>query len=404
MTPLSQGHRLGSLVFSVSGNDLASMDLSTGNIGHIGRSFLGGRMESIMPFYRHLSHLAFPAHFLLFNKALPLNSCQVSFLSVSIPQSILPFPSFWFNKVIAAAASIGAAAAAECLPASPPTRIRFAVNFQYGFTGNNIAFHFNPRFENGGFVVCNTKQYGSWGPEERKMQMPFQKGKPFEIRFQVQNEGFNVLVNGNYFVQYLHRIPFHEVDTITIEGIVQVSYINFQPPDYAWPPAPSTVITQTVYPGINSAPPVPSAPAFPNTLCTSQLYPLPFSTFIPGGLYPFRNIIVSGSILLPANMFTINLRCGNDIAFHLNPRFTEKAVVRNTKINYTWGSEERSLPGFMPFTPGQPFMILIRCEMHCLKVSVNGQHQFDYNHRMKNLASINQLEVSGDIQLTHVQV
>ncbi|XP_051849165.1 galectin-9-like isoform X3 [Antechinus flavipes] len=276
-----------------------------------------------------------------------------------------------------------------CLLASLPTRIRFAVNFQCGSTGN-IVFHFNPQFEDGGHVVCNTKTFGSWGPEEKKMQMPFQKGKCFEIRFQVRNEGFNVLVNGNYFVQYPHRIPFHEVDTITIEGIVQVSSINFQPPDYAWPPAPSTVITQI--PGINFLPPVPRVPAFPNTLYTSQLYPLPFSTFIPGGLYPSRNIIVSGSILLTANMFTINLICGNDIAFHLNPRFTEKAVVRNTKINYTWGSEERSLPGFMPFTQGQPFTILIRCEMHCFKVSVNGQHQFDYNHRMKNLASINQLE------------
>ncbi|KAM9005287.1 galectin-9 isoform X3 [Sarcophilus harrisii] len=267
---------------------------------------------------------------------------------------------------------------------------RFSVNFQCGFTGNNIAFHFNPRFENGGFVVCNTKQFGSWGPEERKMQMPFQKGTPFEIRFQVQNEAFNVLVNGNHFVQYLHRIPFQQVDTISIEGIVQVSYINFQ--------------TQTVYPAINSVPPVPSAPALPNTMYTSPLYPLPFSTLIPGGLYPSRNIIVSGSILLTADMFTINLRCGNDIAFHLNPRFKEKAVVRNTKINYSWGSEERSLPGFMPFIQGQGFTILIRCEMHCLKVSINGQHQFDYNHRMKNLGSINQLEVSGDIQLTHVQV
>ncbi|XP_074119775.1 galectin-9-like isoform X2 [Sminthopsis crassicaudata] len=281
---------------------------------------------------------------------------------------------------------------------------RFAVNFQCGFTGNNIAFHFNPRFENGGYVVCNTKTFGSWGPEERKMQMPFQKGTPFEIRFQVQNEAFIVSVNGNYFVPYLHRMPFHKVDNISIEGIVQVSYITFQPPNYAWPPAPSTVITQTIYPGINSVPPLPSAPPFPNSMYTSQLYPLPFSAMIAGGLYPSRNIIVSGSILLTANMFTINLRCGNDIAFHLNPRFTEKAVVRNTKINHSWGSEERSLPSFMPFIQGQPFTVHIRCEMHCLKVSVNGQHQFDYNHRMKNLSCINQLEVSGDIQLTHVQV
>uniref|UniRef100_A0A4X2KPY8 Galectin n=1 Tax=Vombatus ursinus TaxID=29139 RepID=A0A4X2KPY8_VOMUR len=267
---------------------------------------------------------------------------------------------------------------------------RFSVNFQHGFDGNNIAFHFNPRFESGGVVVCNTKQNGSWGQEERRMKMPFQKGAPFEIRFQVQSTDFKVIVNGNYFIQYQHRIPFHQVDTIAIEGIVQVSYINFQ--------------TQMLFPGIHSAPQMHGAPVFPSLPVTNQLYPLPFSTSIFGGLYPSRNIIVSGIILSAADKFTINLRCGNDIAFHLNPRFKENAVVRNTQINYSWGPEERGLPRSMPFTRGQPFLVQIKCEIHCLKVSVNGLHQFDYNHRIKNLCSINQLEVSGDIQLTQVQV
>ncbi|XP_027717418.1 galectin-9-like isoform X2 [Vombatus ursinus] len=280
---------------------------------------------------------------------------------------------------------------------------RFSVNFQHGFDGNNIAFHFNPRFESGGVVVCNTKQNGSWGQEERRMKMPFQKGAPFEIRFQVQSTDFKVIVNGNYFIQYQHRIPFHQVDTIAIEGIVQVSYINFQPPQPVWPTTASP-ITQMLFPGIHSAPQMHGAPVFPSLPVTNQLYPLPFSTSIFGGLYPSRNIIVSGIILSAADKFTINLRCGNDIAFHLNPRFKENAVVRNTQINYSWGPEERGLPRSMPFTRGQPFLVQIKCEIHCLKVSVNGLHQFDYNHRIKNLCSINQLEVSGDIQLTQVQV
>lgn len=66
------------------------------------------------------------------------------------------------------------------------------MNFQSGFSGNDIVFHFNPRFENGGYVVCNTKQKGHWGPEERKMQMPFQKGVPFELCFLVQRSDFQV--------------------------------------------------------------------------------------------------------------------------------------------------------------------------------------------------------------------
>lgn len=106
---------------------------------------------------------------------------------------------------------------------------------------------------------------------------------------------------------------------------------------------------------------------------------------------------------LPTPRFHINLHSGNDIAFHLNPRFDENTVVRNTQINSFWGSEERSLPGKMPFIRGQSFLVWIMCESHCLKVAVDGQHLFEYNHRLKNLPAINNLEVAGDIQLTHVQ-
>uniref|UniRef100_A0A9L0IWV7 Galectin n=1 Tax=Equus asinus TaxID=9793 RepID=A0A9L0IWV7_EQUAS len=105
---------------------------------------------------------------------------------------------------------------------------RFAVNFQIGSSDNDIAFHFNPRFENGGYLVCNTKQNGCWGPEERKMHLPFQRGSPFELIFLVQSSHFQVMLNGSPFVQYPHRVPFHRVDTLSINGIVQLFSISFQ--------------------------------------------------------------------------------------------------------------------------------------------------------------------------------
>ena len=105
---------------------------------------------------------------------------------------------------------------------------RFVVNFQNSFNGNDIAFHFNPRFEEGGYVVCNTKQNGQWGPEERKMQMPFQKGMPFELCFLVQRSEFKVMVNKKFFVQYQHRVPYHLVDTIAVSGCLKLSFITFQ--------------------------------------------------------------------------------------------------------------------------------------------------------------------------------
>ncbi|XP_026986176.1 galectin-9 isoform X8 [Sagmatias obliquidens] len=243
---------------------------------------------------------------------------------------------------------------------------RFAVNFQTGHNDNDIALHFNPRFEEGGYVVCNTKQKGSWGAEERKMQMPFQRGCPFELCFLVQSS-------------------------------------EFKPPRI-WT-AGSAPITQTVIHTVQSTPGqmFPQNPMIPPMAYPNPTYPIPFFTSIPGGLYPSKSIMVSGTVLPSAQRFYINLCSGRDIAFHLNPRFDENAVVRNTQINSCWGSEERSLPRQMPFFRGQSFSVWIMCEGACLKLAVDGQHLCEYYHRLKNLPAINSLEVGGDIQLTHVQ-
>lgn len=254
------------------------------------------------------------------------------------------------------------------------SKTRFAVNFQTGQSDQDIAFHFNPRFEDGGYVVCNTKQRGSWGTEERKMQMPFQKGDPFKLRFLVQSGGFQVTVNGNFFTQYIHRVDLHKVDAISVTGAAKLTNIIFQP--------------QTVIHTIQSAP--------------GQMFS-PYFTAIPGGLYPGKSITVSGTVLPSAQRFHINLRCGSDIAFHLNPRFDTNSVVRNTEINGSWGPEETYLPGSMPFNRGQGFRVWIMCEDTGYKVAVDGQHLFDYRHRLKDLTAINVLEVGGDIQLTSLE-
>lgn len=279
---------------------------------------------------------------------------------------------------------------------------RFHVNLQSGSSGKNVAFHFNPRFEEG-VVVCNTKQNGSWGTEERKCQVPFRKGTPFELSILVQNTGFQVEVNGNFFCQYSHRVPFHLADTISVDGGVQLFYIKFL--SAAVLSATTSPITQTVIHTTHTIP----GQMYPNTsfspaMYPNAVYPMPFFTSIPGGLFPSKSIIISGTVLPYANGFHINLRSGNDIAFHLNPRFNENAVVRNTQTQNSWGPEERSLPRSMPFTRGQGFQIWIMCESHCLKVAVDGQHLLEYMHRLKHLPAINQLEVAGDIQLNHVQV
>ncbi|XP_070338829.1 galectin-9B-like isoform X2 [Equus asinus] len=235
---------------------------------------------------------------------------------------------------------------------------RFAVNFQTGRSDDDIAFHFNPQFEEGGYLVCNTKEKGRWGQEE-KTHLPFQRRSPFELSFLVLSSCFQVMLNGSPFVRYPHRVPFHRVDTLSVTGTVQLSSISFQL--------------------------------------------MPFFTSIPGGLYPSKSIVVSGTVLHSAQSFHINLRSGSDVAFHLKPLFKEKTVVLNTQIDGSWGHVEKTLSGKMPFIRGRSFSVWITCEARCLRVDVDGKHLCDYNHRLRNLHAINVLEVAGDIKLTRLQ-
>ncbi|EPQ20539.1 Galectin-9 [Myotis brandtii] len=105
---------------------------------------------------------------------------------------------------------------------------RFEVNFQTGLSDKDIAFHFSPRFEEGGYVVCNTKQKGRWEQEQKMNINPFQMGVPFVISFLVENSGFQVKVNGNFFMNYIHRVPHHRVDTISFTGGVEVTQISIE--------------------------------------------------------------------------------------------------------------------------------------------------------------------------------
>ncbi|KAG8143527.1 hypothetical protein E2320_000745, partial [Naja naja] len=183
-----------------------------------------------------------------------------------------------------------------------------------------IAFHFNPRFDEGNVIVCNTQEKGCWGPEERTSPMLFQRG-----------------VSLNQFIDYQHRLPMNLVQTLQIKGDVSLSCINFT------------------------------------------------------GGFNFGGMTVCN----PATPFHVNLKnilLGN-IALHVNPRFKERALVRNSFINGAWGSEERNI-AFLPFCPGQAFQLEITYLENCYQMLVNGQLKFEYIHRIPP-SQVDQLEIAG---------
>ncbi|XP_034648601.1 galectin-9-like [Trachemys scripta elegans] len=105
----------------------------------------------------------------------------------------------------------------------------FGVNLRCG--NGDIAFHFNPRFNEGRpMVVCNTEQNGNWGAEERTYHVPFQPGIYFEVIINVKGHCYQVSVNGQHFLEYRHRLPLHTVQILEIKGDVTVNCINFTSP------------------------------------------------------------------------------------------------------------------------------------------------------------------------------
>ena len=79
-------------------------------------------------------------------------------------------------------------------------------------------------------------------------------------------------------------------------------------------------------------------------------------------------IFVRGFIPIGANRFELNLLQGysdtDDIAFHFNPRFESRTIVKNHRRNGQWGSEENQpFPPYMPLVPGSPIDLQITCAM-----------------------------------------
>lgn len=94
-----------------------------------------------------------------------------------------------------------------------------------------------------------------------------------------------------------------------------------------------------------------------------------------------------------------------DTIFHFDVRrnFGDNtpAVVRNSQIDGSWGSEERISPGF-PFKAGVNFDLMIRVESSRFLVAVNGQHFIDYPHRTE-YQNANIFSIEGDVSVSSIR-
>lgn len=251
----------------------------------------------------------------------------------------------------------------------PEVSVRFSVNLQRG-TGeaDSIFLHINPRFESSGAsVVINSREGKSWGREERAGQSPFAQGRPFLLVINAFPPGYELAVNGLPFATFDYRegLALADITHLCICGDVLLRSIHV---------------------------PVPEMPK-----CVRC--PIPGQAKV-GDVFTIR-----GQISPWAEKFVLNLTSGpgpdDDLALHLNPRFAESAVVRNSRKGGSWGDEERD--GGFPLCVGNAVELSVEALEDAYRISVDGNHLADFAHRLP-LKKVAYVMAEGDLAVDDVRI
>ncbi|KAJ1370314.1 32 kDa beta-galactoside-binding lectin [Parelaphostrongylus tenuis] len=242
--------------------------------------------------------------------------------------------------------------------------VRFTINLHNAsadFSGNDVPLHVSVRFDEGK-IVCNSFAKGEWGKEERKSN-PYKKGDDIDIRIRAHDSKYQIFVDQKELKEYEHRLPLSSVTHFSIDGDVLITHIHWG----------------------------------------GKYYPVPYESGLTGeGLAIGKSLFIYGMPEKKGKRFHINiLKKNGDIALHFNPRFDEKAVVRNSLISNEWGNEERE--GKIPFEKAVGFDLEIKNEDFAFQIMVNGERFASYAHRLEP-HELHGLQIGGDVEITGIQM
>ncbi|XP_073671371.1 galectin-1-like, partial [Paramisgurnus dabryanus] len=102
---------------------------------------------------------------------------------------------------------------------------RFTIDF--GVDSDNIAFHFNPRFNYGAdvkVIVCNSKK-GGWSEEQRFTFFPFEQGKEFKVSFSFNHENFYAKLTDGNMVTFPNRFGTETFNHLEVAGATVTSMV-----------------------------------------------------------------------------------------------------------------------------------------------------------------------------------
>ncbi|XP_057566850.1 galectin-10-like [Hippopotamus amphibius kiboko] len=212
--------------------------------------------------------------------------------------------------------------------------------------GSDIAFHF--RVYANSVVVMNSLHKGGWREEEKSSSDPFVPGQPFELRFLVLENEYQVFVNHKSIYVFAHRLPPQSVRML-------------EPNPYR----------QSV------------------SLSAGCVVKINADLMVRcGGLTEF---VVD---------FCVSPVEGGDIAFHFRV-YMNNVVVMNSFQEGGWREEKKASSD--PFVPQQPFELRFLVQENEYQVFVNNKSTYTFAHRLPP-HSVKMLEVRGDIVLTSVDV
>ncbi|CAJ0580618.1 unnamed protein product, partial [Mesorhabditis spiculigera] len=220
--------------------------------------------------------------------------------------------------------------------------------------------HLKFKFDDGK-IVLNSYQGGTWGKEEKE-SLHLKAGDDYDLRVRALADHFEVRLNGVKVHDYKHRVPFTMSEYFQVKGDCTLTHVN-------WGGRVYTLPWETGF--ANQA----SMPAGQKI----NLYAVP-----KGDRWNLDFIARNG-----------------DILFHWNPRFNEKAIVRNSQKAGTWGNEEREGP--FPFKKEHGNEITIINEPYSIQVIVDGHQIGTFQHRTADPAQdYIGFRIDGEVDIVNI--
>uniref|UniRef100_A0AAY4C3L7 Galectin n=1 Tax=Denticeps clupeoides TaxID=299321 RepID=A0AAY4C3L7_9TELE len=105
-----------------------------------------------------------------------------------------------------------------------PERDCDVFQIELGSDSNNMALHFNPRFETEeNVIVCNSKRDGNWGEEQRESKNPFHpEGCSGQKNKNSSQPSFFQLPNGEE-IQFPNREGTDSISYVRVKGDFQLT-------------------------------------------------------------------------------------------------------------------------------------------------------------------------------------